>query len=394
MGKRISSTITWLAETEVVSIALDFEVSEPVFLPANYNYYFHAWFLNLVRVDDSDLSAYLHDGQSEKPFTISHLEGLDGETISISKQIELRTGNIYRLTIAFLCQPLCQWFSKWLKTSPQAINLKFASLKIVNISISLPATTYNQFFAADIPMSSGFSFSFITPTGFRQKGHHLPLPVPRNLFHSYLRRWNDFAPEAFDQDDFLGWIDAVVYVNALDIASSQVTVGKSGVVTGFTGFVEFGIDRKKAIAGNPDFERLLYALIGLAPYCGTGHKTTFGLGQTRAGKVEAIVLAPNDPIAISVADKPLVSSKQIFLGDRTAELTEIFLLTKKRRGGDRASQTANVWAMILARREMGDSLQAIAADLEMPYETVKSYLKLARRALKEKGAGEAVPSES
>jgi len=36
----------------------------------------------------------------------------------------------------------------------------------------------------------------------------------------------------------------------------------------------------------------------------------------------------------------------------------------------------------LARRELGESLFDIAADLEMPYETVKTYVKLARRALK------------
>jgi CRISPR-associated endoribonuclease Cas6 len=31
---------------------------------------------------------------------------------------------------------------------------------------------------------------------------------------------------------------------------------------------------------------------------------------------------------------------------------------------------------------MGESLQVVAEDLEMPYETVKTYVKLARRALK------------
>ena len=392
MGKRTSSKTAWLAETEIVSIALDLEVTEPVFLPANYNYYLHAWFLNQVRVDDPELSAYLHDGQSEKPFTISHLEGiqLDGEPISKFKQIQLSADSNYRLTIASLYQPLCQWLSKWLQTAPQAINLTVGSLKIVNIAIALPSTTYNQLFAADISTARSFGLSFITPTGFRQKGHHLPLPVPRNLFHSYLRRWNDFAPEAFDQDEFLAWIDKVVYVNELDIASSQATVGKSGVVTGFTGFVEFEIDRKKAIA-NSDFEQLLYALVKLAPYCGTGHKTTFGLGQTRSGKVEAQAVAKiAAPIATPVvvfAEPLLASPKQQFLSDRTKELSEIFLLSKKRQGGDRASQTAKIWATILARRETGESLQAIAVDLKMPYETVKSYLKLARRVLKKKGEG-------
>ncbi|BAT52837.1 CRISPR-associated protein Cas6 [Nostoc sp. NIES-3756] len=31
---------------------------------------------------------------------------------------------------------------------------------------------------------------------------------------------------------------------------------------------------------------------------------------------------------------------------------------------------------------MGESLQVVAEDLQMPYETVKTYAKLARRALK------------
>ncbi|WP_396020693.1 hypothetical protein [Aulosira sp. FACHB-615] len=40
------------------------------------------------------------------------------------------------------------------------------------------------------------------------------------------------------------------------------------------------------------------------------------------------------------------------------------------------------WATVLARREHGDSLAAIALDLEMKPETVKTYVKLARKALK------------
>jgi DNA-directed RNA polymerase specialized sigma24 family protein len=36
----------------------------------------------------------------------------------------------------------------------------------------------------------------------------------------------------------------------------------------------------------------------------------------------------------------------------------------------------------LARQEAGESLVDIAADLEMPYETVKTYAKQARRVLK------------
>ncbi len=37
---------------------------------------------------------------------------------------------------------------------------------------------------------------------------------------------------------------------------------------------------------------------------------------------------------------------------------------------------------------MGESLQVIAQDLEMPYATVKTYVKLARRALKQVNEGD------
>ncbi len=59
------------------------------------------------------------------------------------------------------------------------------------------------------------------------------------------------------------------------------------------------------------------------------------------------------------------------------------MLARKRTGGDRAQRVAETWATVLARREFGESLQAIAEDLEMPYQTVKTYAKLARRSLRE-----------
>jgi len=107
----------------------------------------------------------------------------------------------------------------------------------------------------------------------------------------------------------------------------------------------------------------------IAPFCGTGHKTTFGLGQTRSGWLAAAPPAP-----------PRIES---LIAERITELTEPFLATKKWQGGNRATSSAETWATILARRELGESLQAIALDLETPYETVKTYAKLARRALSE-----------
>ncbi len=105
----------------------------------------------------------------------------------------------------------------------------------------------------------------------------------------------------------------------------------------------------------------------VCPYCATGHKTTFGLGQTRAGWL--------------TQETQTVPSQQSLSAQRIAELQEQFLSQRKRAGCTRATEIAETWATILARRELGESLMAIATDLEMRYETVKTYAKLARRAL-------------
>jgi CRISPR-associated endoribonuclease Cas6 len=54
---------------------------------------------------------------------------------------------------------------------------------------------------------------------------------------------------------------------------------------------------------------------------------------------------------------------------------------KKRQGGERASNTAKLWAQTIARQELSDSLIAIAADLKMPYGTVKKYVQLAKQQM-------------
>jgi CRISPR-associated endoribonuclease Cas6 len=273
----------------------------------------------------------------------------------------------YQWTITALSKPVAAWMQQWLQAPPAEVSLRSGTFQIDQWSIAHPPTTYAQLLQTPIPDPPTLTLSFRSPTSFRRKGSHFPLPVPINVFHSYLRRWNDFSGDAVDQDDFLDWIDESVIVLRHELRSAKVMAGKRGSVTGFTGVVQFGLTA--AARQDTDYVELFIALGQLAPYCGTGHKTTFGLGQTRLGwELPATAIAP--------------LSVQELLSQRTAELTTLFLSQRQRTGGHRATHTAETWATILARRELGESLQAIAADLEMPYETVKTYVKLARRAAK------------
>ncbi|NJM62069.1 MAG: CRISPR-associated endoribonuclease Cas6 [Oscillatoriales cyanobacterium RU_3_3] len=355
--------LAWPHDTELVGLVLELTPRAASHLYAQYAIGLHAWFLGQVQQTDPELSQILHDEQSEKAFTIS---GLEGDLLNSGKEFQLLADRIYRWYVTGLSMRVVQWLSQWVKNLPEQIDLRNADLLIRSWDFVLPPTTYLQLLAVESPANRTIKLSFITPTSFRSKKHHFPLPVPENVFHSYLRRWNNFSGMNVDQAEFLGWVEENVIITRHKLESQKVAAGKKGMVTGFTGAVEFGLGRSGG--DRQDFVQLFYALGRLAPYCGTGHKTTFGLGQTRA---EWLTTSPLPEVSV-----------QSLLAARIDELTEKFAAQRKRAGGSRASEIAETWATILARRELGESLLDIAADLEMPYETVKTYVKLARRALK------------
>lgn len=350
-------------ETELVGLVFDLEATDSGSLYSQYTIGLHAWFLHQVQQVDPDLSAYLHDGESEKPFNISALEG---QLLPSGKQLRLEAKQTYHWHINALSQKVALFLKEWLTNLPKTIELSGTPLQIKQVSIAHAPTTYAQLLQPSTQPSL-VNLSFVSPTSFRRKGHHFPLPVPENLFHSYLRRWNDFSNMLVNQESFLEWIDENVIIHQHRLQSEKVAAGKRGSVTGFTGAISLGLSR--AGLANADFTKLFYALVQLSPYCGTGHKTTFGLGQTRLDWLE---------------QKPTTSAQLLenILAERIEELTEIFTAQRKRKGGDRTDKIAATWATVLARRDMGDSLQAIADDLEMPLLTVKTYVKLARKALK------------
>lgn len=357
------AALPWPVETELVGLVFELAPHSNDYLYPEYTIGLHAWFLAQVQQTHPELSQSLHDEPSEKAFTIS---GLEGELLTTGKNLQLQANKIYYWYINILSQPLAQWATQWLQNLPPVVDLRNAPLRIISCQIALPPTTYKQLLTTSLFRTSPIQLTFLTPTSFRSKQHHFPLPVPKNLFHSYLRRWNDFSDIKISQDQFLNWIEETVIIHRHKIESAKVIAGKKGSVTGFTGAIELGLSKK--VNENSDFVQYFYALTQLAPYCGTGHKTTFGLGQTRIGWLLSEVLP--------------VSPRQNLLASRIAELTETFIAKRQRTGGTRAQEIAETWATILARRELGDSLNAIAIDLEMPYETVKTYIKLARRSLK------------
>lgn len=350
------------SHTELLTLAFELTTPQTTTIYPQYTTGLHAWFLDQVRQTNPQLSQQLHDEQAEKPFTISHLEG---KLTPVGTRLQLHPHHPYHWYISALSPQLVEWLCQWLDNLPPTIELRYAPLQIQSVTCALPPTTYQKLWQTK--SSRGLSLSFVSPTSFRRKKHHFPIPLPVQVFQSYLRRWNIFSSQAFDKDDFLRWVDNHVLIVRHHLESVKVAAGKRGSVTGFTGAVEYGLTKEATI--KPEYVQLYKTLGKFAPYCATGHKTTFGLGQTRHGWL----------IEDTVIDT-LVAEHQ--LAQRIEQISNQLMKQQKRTGGTRAINVCQTRATILAKQESGQSLREIATELDMPYETVKTYAKLAKRLLK------------
>jgi CRISPR-associated endoribonuclease Cas6 len=355
-----------LSQSDLVGLAFALRPQREIQLFPDYAKGLHAWFLQQIQRFDPELSRYLHDSQTEKAFTISRLDGpLQGR----NEGLWLNPQNTYYWYFALLSRDVIQGVLPWLQDLPETLLLARHSLAITSVKTFLPCRTYSDLYQA--APGQTLSLSFLSPTSFRRRGNHFPLPVPSNLFHSYLRRWNLFSGYAVAEEAFLEWVEDHVRIDRHWLESLTVPGGKRGNFTGFMGSITFSLSPQGQ--KNTTYTQLFQSLGQFAPYCGTGHKTTFGLGQTRLGWQD-----PQES-CLALAQQALQESS---LANRVETLTEQLLQHKKRMGGERALKICHTQAEILARKEQGESLLAIAADLELGYETVKTYSKRAQRLLR------------
>jgi CRISPR/Cas system endoribonuclease Cas6 (RAMP superfamily) len=135
-----------------------------------------------------------------------------------------------------------------------------------------------------LPFTDHVSFRFQTSTSIKQGDFHMPLPVPDLLLRSWSRRWNDlcppslkFAPEILDR--LAGRVG--LEQGQLKIATRHLKGG--GKIVGFTG--EATLKALPQFPWNAEERVVFTALCAYSFYCGTGAKTTHGLGVTLPGDI-------------------------------------------------------------------------------------------------------------
>lgn len=223
----------------------------------------HAAVLQALAVSAPDRAQTVHDAHVN-PFTQALLR----------TTTEAGPGLVWRITL--LQDALYEPLLEGLYAAP------LQRVHDVDVQLALPAlasrhVAYDALYQQ--PAARRHDIRFVTPTTFHRQHLHSPLPEPANCWQSWWTRWQAFAPPRL-----------AINIAALDIAAAHLAITRFRLTSrsasapgwrliGAVGDVTYILVRAGKL--EPAWLQALTALAAFAPFCGTGHKTALGLGQTR-----------------------------------------------------------------------------------------------------------------
>ncbi len=224
---------------------------------------FHALVYQWLALGDYAVSTKVHDRSGPRSFTVSPLYRINGQP------------TVY---LTLLDDELWPALSQGVSLTP--------TVEVIGRPLTLPAngpqvehSPYTDL-AAAARTDTRIRLRFLSPTSFRSREMHYPLPDPIIVYQSWLNRWNQFAPEeARINVALLDIVSAHVAVGRYDLRTEMVDLGRNRRMVGFVGSVQYNVIKAGKIGD--EWLRRLNLLADYAAFCGTGHKTGQGMGQTQ-----------------------------------------------------------------------------------------------------------------
>jgi CRISPR-associated endoribonuclease Cas6 len=210
---------------------------------------------------EPSLAKFVHDMAEPKPFTVSPLWKQEDGT--------------YRFRMTLLEDQYAPYISRGMEKE-KTVRVGSEILEIGDLR--LEHCTYAQL-AGGANAQTEVTLEFLSPMSFRVNDMDDPLPFPRRVFQSYLTKWNAFSGFPFEPfGTFLEWVEQSVAVARMDLKTDVLRFERH-VQIGSVGTIQYRV--AKRVVGDEQLMRGLNMLAGYAPFCGTGRKTTQGMGQTR-----------------------------------------------------------------------------------------------------------------
>ena len=271
----ISTLISLIPETDVT-------------LRPTMGHHAHAAFLAIIRASNPDIAETLHAQSAQKPFTVSPLIAKAKKRDNL---LHIKAGTDCKLRYTFLDDTLFAHFGQTFLTAPfPTIRLgsaKFQVKQLISHATEERSWSRNTTYAELVESAktdTRMSFRFYSPTAFRRmtpRGQKTDSETSIDLdrcYQSWVNKWNAFAPVKLDKTEILKFVWDHAQVTSIESKSQALNFGRHTEV-GWVGtcacvfFPENSLDEHLI--------RTVNCLANFAFYCGTGYKTTMGMGQTR-----------------------------------------------------------------------------------------------------------------
>ena len=279
-----------------ISAVIHLSPSEDITLRPMMGQHAHDIFLTLLRIRDPKQAEELHaTSEGKKPFTVSPLIA---KGIHYHNQLHLQAGTECKFRFTFLKDTLFKYFAPVFFTDPlPSIPLGQANFQINHVRTPISETegwsdaaSYDLLIdmaQTETRMQIRFHSPPLTPLGRAKRNE---TSINRNeisinlvsLYQSWVNKWNTFSPIWMDKDKLLEFVENRAGMTDVDFKQRTLDL-KTRQITGFIGTCTYQFFMEELFVDPDDLKMLRYAnlLADYAFYCGTGYKTTMGMGQTR-----------------------------------------------------------------------------------------------------------------
>jgi len=266
----------------LISIVLKLQLDHNTSLRHHLGRASYAEALARLQTVDHALGKKIHDFDGPKPLTCSSILNAqadrDGTPIQANKPYFLRITGLNK-TVSQALQAV------FIENPPDRWNISGRDFEVMGttcdpkIDAWSGTTTYEELAAMQLLSSERLprrtSIIFGSPTAFKSKGMHVPVPMPNLFFGSLVERWNSFSPVTLSPE-MRRFGDEMVAISNYRLQSIPVPQKKGTPLIGGMGRCTY-----IALGGDRYWLGTMQMLADFALYSGVGVKTTVGMGQCR-----------------------------------------------------------------------------------------------------------------
>ena len=228
---------------------------------------------------DTAFDRRLHTSKDPAPFSLSPIS-------------DPKRGEFHGIRLGFLTNEIADkatevWTRLWRSGEEFLLGQTRMCVQDVRVPNYPRPTDYSTLLAA-APAAHGVWMEFAMPTRLSSQPQGSVLPTPGAIWGFFAKKWVAHSGGVELPWEFLHWVRREAYATEAYLDIGTVLLEGDVEWKGVMGRVEY-----QAMAGNrrsadfpvADYLRAWQALAFLAEYCGTGVKTTMGMGRTRRVKV-------------------------------------------------------------------------------------------------------------